>query len=83
MVYTTIRVKKTTLARLSAIVAELSAKFRRRISYDEAINYLINIYNSKRKLELDEATQELIKMIRISFPGAGPEDFREYDYGDL
>jgi len=82
--YTTIRVKKRTLARLSGVVVELSARLRRRVTYDEAINYLINVHNSKKSAQvLDKATLRLIEMIKKSFPGAGPEDFREYDYDDL
>ncbi|MEX0569272.1 MAG: hypothetical protein Q6363_009000 [Candidatus Njordarchaeota archaeon] len=82
--YTTVRVRKGTLNKLSLIVGELSVRLGRKVTYDEAINYLINIYKSKRsRRALDNSTIKLIKLIKKPFPGAGPEDFREYDYDDL
>ncbi len=79
-VYTTIKVKKKNPLRgYHCVVAELSARLRRRVTYDEAINYLINIHNSRKPARrLDRATLKLIEMIRKSFPGAGPEDLKEF-----
>ena len=81
--YTTIRMRKKTLKRLSGIVIRLPVGLRHKVSCDDLANYLINNYSQKSTQTLDKATLRLIEMIKKSFLGAGPEDFKEYDYDDL
>ncbi len=81
---TTIKIKKKTLAMLTRIVGELTIKFGRKVSYDEAIRYLVDKYYEREGIEeTDKATEELLKLLQKSFPIGGPEDFKEYDFNDM
>lgn len=83
-VSTTIKIKKKTLSMLTRIIGELTIKLGRKISYDEAIQHLIERYYRKLNSEKsDEATKILLSMIENPQPCGGPEDLREYDYDDI
>jgi len=56
------------------------------MTYDDVIRFLISQFESKelgKDIGVDETTQKLLSYIDKSFPGAGSEDFREYEYEDL
>ena len=82
----TIKVKKETLLKLTRLAGRLTEKTGKRMTYDDVIRFLISQFESKelgKDIEVDETTQKLLSYIDKSFPGAGPEDFREYEYEDL
>lgn len=82
----TIKVKKETLLKLTRLAGRLTEKTGKRMTYDDVIRFLISQFESKelgKDIEVDETTQKLLSCIDKSFPGAGPEDFREYEYEDL
>ncbi|MGQ9722197.1 MAG: hypothetical protein ACUVXA_12850 [Candidatus Jordarchaeum sp.] len=87
--YTTIKIRKETARRLAKLVGKLTSERERKISYDELINYLIDIAAEgevsprKKQRELSYATRKLLEMMEYPVTGAGPEDFREYDYSDV
>ncbi|MEQ9714278.1 MAG: hypothetical protein ACTSSP_06850 [Candidatus Asgardarchaeia archaeon] len=85
---TTIKIKRETSLRLTKVLGELIAEKGKRMSYDDLINYLLDIFNEfkkkeKTKSKLDEGTKRLLEKIKMSFDIAGPEDYSEYDYEDL
>lgn len=82
----TIKVRKETLLRLTKLVGYLTERAGRRMTYDDVIQYLINNFEGEKKTKnkkVDEATQKLLSYIEKSFLGAGPEDFKEYEYEDF
>nr|MDO8081767.1 hypothetical protein [Candidatus Freyarchaeota archaeon] len=88
-VYTTIKVLKETARTLAKFVGKLTSERERKISYDDLINHLIDIAtdeevsSKKRQKELSYATRKLLEMMEHPVVGAGPQDFREYDYSDI
>ncbi len=81
----TIKVKKGTLLKLTKLVGYLTEKTGRRMTYDDVLQYLISRFEGEEQIRdqgIDEATQRLLSRIEKSFPGAGPEDFKEYEYED-
>ncbi|MFW5895237.1 MAG: hypothetical protein ACOCT9_00685 [archaeon] len=87
--YTTIKVSKRTLRRLHEIVGELTKQRGRRITIEDAIIQLLDnrndykLKNDDNNLKSSNDRREFIKMLEESFDGAGPKDFREYDYEDI
>ncbi len=82
----TIKVKRETLLKLTRLAGRLTEKTGKRMTYDDVIRFLISQFESKelgKDIEVDETTQKLLSYIDKSFPGAGSEDFREYEYEDL
>jgi len=82
MMSTTIKVKRETLKRLIRIVGELTIKLGRKVSYDEAIQFLIKNYMKKEEAE-NQADKKLQILLQKSFEVAGSDDFREYNYEDI
>jgi hypothetical protein len=70
---TTIRIKKETAKELLRIMGELTIRTGKKASYDDAIRYLMG---KKKETNLKKLTEQ-------TFEGASPEDFREYEYGDI
>ncbi|MEM2135238.1 MAG: hypothetical protein QW261_09370 [Candidatus Jordarchaeaceae archaeon] len=87
--YTTIKIRKETARRLAKLVGKLTSERERKVSYDDLINHLIDVAAGeevspkKRQKELSYATRKLLEMMEHPVVGAGPEDFREYDYSDI
>ncbi|MHA1721958.1 MAG: hypothetical protein ACTSXW_02675 [Candidatus Baldrarchaeia archaeon] len=82
----TIKVKRETLLKLTRLAGRLTEKTGKRMTYDDVIRFLISQFESKelgKDIGVDETTQKLLSYIDKSFPGAGSEDFREYEYEDL
>jgi hypothetical protein len=87
--YTSIKIRKETARKLAKLIGKLTSKSQRRISYDDLINYLIDIATKekvtpkKKQGELNSATKKILEMMEQPIEGAGPEDFKEYDYNDV
>ncbi|MEX2724098.1 MAG: hypothetical protein Q6366_006160 [Candidatus Freyarchaeota archaeon] len=87
--YTTIKIRKETARRLAKLVGKLTSERERKVSYDDLINHLIDVASGeevspkKRQKELSYATRKLLEMMEHPVVGAGPEDFREYDYSNI
>ncbi|MHA1196750.1 MAG: hypothetical protein ACTSRH_12230 [Promethearchaeota archaeon] len=82
----TIKVSKKTLERLHKLAGELASKSGKRVSLEEAIKNLLE----KRKHHKTEKSSKKENDIKIFLDflsqkvvGAGPEDFKEYDYDDV
>ena len=88
--YTTIKVSKDTVRRLHKLVGELIKQRERRVSLEEAIIYLLKIEkknnssNSEaRHSEINEERKEFLLLMDKKYFGAGPEDYKEYNYNDI
>ncbi|MHA1334903.1 MAG: hypothetical protein ACTSPW_04030 [Promethearchaeota archaeon] len=85
---TTIKVSKRTLKRLHQFAGELTQQRGRRVTLEEAIIQLLEqkdklSSNISRELKIDEDRKAFIALLDEVFEGAGPEDFKEYDYKDI
>jgi len=72
--------------KLTRLAGRLTEETGKRMTYDDVIRFLISQFESKeivKDKEVDKNTQKLLSYIDKSFPGAGPEDFVEYEYEDL
>ncbi|MHA1328182.1 MAG: hypothetical protein ACTSRH_12825 [Promethearchaeota archaeon] len=83
---TTIKVSKKTLERLHKLAGELASKSGKRISLEEAIKRLLE-EREHHKIEKSSKKENDIKIfldfLNQKVTGAGPEDFKEYDYDDI
>ena len=86
---TTVKIKKKTALRLTRFLGKLMNKYGKKLSYDDAISYLLEKEelsektHSKKQKELSEAAKRILEMIESPVPGAGPEDFTEYEFEDI
>ena len=85
--FSTVKVSKKTLKRLHQLVGELTIKYGRRVSLEEAIKYLFEKENlTKNKNSLSEKKKQdrraFIDLINQKFDGIAPEDYKDYDYED-
>lgn len=86
---TTIKISKKTLERLHRIVGELTYKKGQRVILEEAITFLLERYEqgSRNSLELirdiEMDRKAFFSLLNQKYSGAGPEDYKEYDYEDI
>jgi len=73
---TVVKVKPETAKELAKVVGKLTMERGKRVTYDEAIEFLLE---KKKK----RPSADLKGLIKRSFSGASPEDFKEYAYGDI
>ncbi|TFG22167.1 MAG: hypothetical protein EU529_11300 [Promethearchaeota archaeon] len=84
---TTIKVSKNTLKKLHKLAGEIAAEKGRRVTLEEALIHLLD-ENELKKTEMkshkpDEERKKLLSLLEMKIEGAGPEDFKEYDFNDL
>lgn len=85
---TTIKVSKSTLERLHRVVCELTKQKGKRITLEEAIIHLLETSELKEepivlRNKIEQDRQEFFSLFKQKFFGAGPEDFKEYDFEDI
>jgi hypothetical protein len=73
---TVIKVKKETALELTKIIGKLTMERGRKVTYDDAIRFLL-------KKEKGKPSANLKKLIKKSFVGASPQDYKEYAYEDI
>jgi predicted Zn-dependent protease len=73
---TVVKVKKETARELAKIIGKLTMERGKKATYDDAIRFLLT--KEKRRPSAD-----LKKLIKKSFAGASPEDYKEYAYEDI
>ena len=87
--YTTIKVSKKTLQNLRKFVGKMTEKTGRRTSMEEAINFLLNEYKISERhspefmKKLKEDRERFIKVMEHKIEGAGPDDYKEYNFEDI
>jgi len=74
---TVVKVKKETARELAMIAGKLAMKRRKKVSYDEAIRFLLEKDREQRPVP------DLKDLIKKSFHGASFKDFEEYAYEDV
>ncbi len=74
---TVLKVKRETARELARIAGKLAMKRRKKVSYDEAIRFLLEKDREKRP------APDLKDLIKKTFHGASFKDFEEYAYGDV
>ena len=84
---TTIKVSKNTLKKLHKLAGEIAAEKGKRVTLEEALINLLD-ENEVKKMEMkshkpDEERKKLLSLLEMKIEGAGPEDFKEYDFNDL
>lgn len=85
----TLKVSKKTLKRLHQLVGELTKEKGRRISLEDAIVQLLEEkekhYKDKTALfvKIEKDRKDFLNILDETFHGAGPDDFKEYDFEDL
>lgn len=72
-----IKVKKETARELTKVVGKLTMEKGRKVSYDDAIKFLLERERAKK------SPADMKRLIEKSFLGASSDDFREYGYGDI
>ncbi|TFG19368.1 MAG: hypothetical protein EU529_16425 [Promethearchaeota archaeon] len=84
---TTMKVSKKTLKKLHKLAGEIAAEKGRRVTLEEAILLLLEEKEKKKNdmilHKTDEDRKELLSLLEMKIEGAGPEDFKEYDFDDL
>lgn len=86
---TTIKVRKETARKLTKLLGEFISKHEKKLSYDDLINYLIDIATKEgvklknNQKKLSDAARKILKIMENPIKGAGPEDFIEYGYDDI
>jgi len=85
---TTIKVSKSTLERLHRIAGELAKQRGKRVTLEEAIVHLLEKNESKEELssledDIAKDRKAFIALLKRDFFGAGPEDYKEYDFEDV
>ena len=85
---TTIKVSKRTLERLRRIVGELIKREGKKFTLEDAIIHLLEKNESKDELttlnnNINQDREEFLTLFKQKFFGAGPEDFKEYDFEDI
>ena len=87
--YYSIKVSKKTLKKLHKFVGKLKQLKGERISMEDAINYLLSGYKKyeDRSPEFVEKVnkdrKQFLKILQQGIKGAGPEDYKEYDFEDV
>ena len=87
--HTTIKVSKKTLEKLHRLAGALAKENGRRVTLEGAIIQLLeekerNINNySQDSLLLEEDRKSFLVLLKKKVHGAGPEDFKEYNYEDI
>jgi len=84
---TTMKISKKTLKRLHKLAGEMAAEKGRRVTLEEALLALLE-EKERKKNEMKshediKDRKELISLLEMKIEGAGPEDFKEYDFNDL
>ncbi len=84
---TTMKVSKETLEKLHKLAGEIAAEKGRRVTLEEALLELLE-EKEKKKNEMkshkaNEDRKELLSLLEMKIEGAGPEDFKEYDFNDI
>lgn len=74
---TVIKVRKETSRELAKIVGKLTIERGKKVSYDDAIRFLLEKEREKKP------SAELKELVQKSFAGASPEDYTEYSYEDV
>jgi hypothetical protein len=86
---TTIKVSKKTLEKLHRLAGELAKERSKRVTLEEAINYLLEekqnaLYiNSSKSIKLRQDRKKFLELLEETVEGAGPDDFKEYDFEDI
>lgn len=86
---TTIKVTRKTLESLHRVVGELAKKRGTRVTLEDAIVYLlkkkksIEAKSSPFLSEVEKDRKNFLMILEQKFPGAQPEDFKEYNYDDI
>ena len=86
---TTIKVSKKTLEKLHRLAGELTKERGKRVSLERAINYLLEEKqnainrNSSKNLKLKQDREKFLELLEETVEGAGPDDFKEYDFEDI
>ncbi|MHA1437411.1 MAG: hypothetical protein ACTSPD_07510 [Promethearchaeota archaeon] len=85
---TTIKVSKKTLKRLHQFAGELTQQIGKRVTLEGAIIKLLEqkdkfSSDASSELKIDEDRKTFLALLDEVFEGAGPEDFKEYDYNDI
>jgi predicted transcriptional regulator len=84
---TTIKVSKKTLKKLHKLAGEIAAEKGRRVTLEEALLVLLEEKEMRKNQmvshEANEDRKELLSLLDMKIEGAGPEDFKEYDFNDL
>lgn len=87
--FTTIKVSKKTKERLHRLVGELTKIKGKRVTLEDAIIHLLgNKENIEQKSpsslpKIDRDRQAILTLMKQKFYGAGPEDYKEYDFDDI
>ena len=86
---TTIKVSKKTLESLHKLAGEMATTMGKRVTLEEAINYLLEEKqntvdkNSLKSLKLKQDRKKFLELLEETVEGAGPDDFKEYDFKDI
>ena len=84
---TTMKLSKDTLKKLHKFAGEIAAEKGKRVTLEEALLVLLKekeMKEKERKLhEANEDRKELLSLLDMEIEGAGPADFKEYDFNDL
>jgi len=84
---TTMKISKKTLKRLHKLAGEIAAEKGKRVTLEEALLVLLEENEMKKnKMKLhktNEDREELLSLLEMKIEGAGPGDYKEYDFNDL
>jgi len=86
--FSTIKVSKKNLSKLHHIAAKISLSKGGKISLDEVISSLIEIAEKnsletvEEAKEIEKDREKIIQLLKIPLIGAGPEDYKEYNFED-
>ncbi len=86
--YTTIKVSKKTLKKLHKLAGKLTQEKERRVTLEDAILYVLNEHKKRKdkefdSLEIQSDRETVLSLLQKKVEGAGPNDFKEYDYDDI
>ena len=85
--FSTVKVSKKTLKKLHQLVGELTIRYGRRVSLEEAIKYLFEKVNlmknqDKRSIKTKEENIAFLDLLNTKFDGIALEDYQEYNFED-
>lgn len=81
------KVSKKTLEKLHKPAGEQPAKRGKRVTLEEALIKLLEDYeiikDHTNLSQIKDDRRAFLTLLEQKFPGAQPEDFKEYDYEDI
>jgi hypothetical protein len=87
--FTSVKITQGTLKKLHMMASKLSIVKGKRLNLDETIDSLIEIAdktdstNNLEKRETERDRKEFLKMLNHKIKGAGPDDYKSYDFEDI